>query len=238
MKNQYVGDVNDFCKYGILRALTAGGATTSTVAWMLTVDDLSRDGRKLAYLQTPERWRAADPDLFDRMARLVASGARTVAAVEASGILPHARFHTDVVPRRVDERRAHFARTLEIARGSELLFFDPDNGLEVSSCGPGRAGSEKYLLWSELVAAYSAGHSVLVYQHFPRRERTDYVRATAGLIAERTGSAAVPTFRTSSVVFFLAAQSAAADTSRSRALELASKWNGIIAVDTVLPGET
>lgn len=237
VKNQYVGDVNDFCKYGILRALTAGGATTSTVAWMLTEDDLSRDGRKLAYLQTPARWRAADPDLFDRMARLVTSGARTVAAVEAAGILPQARFHADVVPRRVDERRTHFGRTLEIARGSELLFFDPDNGLEASSCGPGRAGSEKYLLWSELVAAYRAGHSVLVYQHFPRRERAEYVRATAERIAERTGSAAVLAFRTSSVVFFLAAQRDAADSYRSRALVVASQWKGIVTVDTVLLGE-
>ena len=50
MKNQHAGDANDFCRYGILRALTAKGATTSTVVWMLTTDDLSRDGRKLAYL--------------------------------------------------------------------------------------------------------------------------------------------------------------------------------------------
>lgn len=238
MKNQYVGDVNDFCKYGILRTLTAGGATPSTVAWMLTADDLSSDGRKLTYLQKPEQWRAADPDLFDRMAQLVASGARAVAAVEESEILPHARFHTEIVPRRADERREHFARTLEIARGSDLLFFDPDNGLEVSSCAPGRAGSEKYLLWSELVAAYGAGHSVLVYQHFPRRERAEYIRATARLISERTASATVFTFRTSSVVFFLATQQAAADVHHSRALELGSKWKGIITTDRVLPPET
>lgn len=236
MKNQYAGDVNDFCKYGILRALTAGGATTSTVAWMLTADDLSRDGRKLAYLDTPKRWRAADPELFDRMGHLVSSGARTVAAVEASGILPNARFHTELVPRRVEERRAHFAQTLEIARGSELVFFDPDNGLEVSSCAAGRAGSEKYLLWSELVGAYGAGHSVLVYQHFPRRERTEYVRATAQLIRERTGSLAVLAFRTSSVVFFLAPQRVVLDAYRSRALDLAGKWNDVITVDVALTG--
>lgn len=238
MKNQYVGDVNDFCKYGILRALTGGGATTSTVAWMLTEDDLSRDGRKLAYLEIPERWRGVDPDLFDGMARLVASGARTVAAVEESGVLPRARFHAEIVPRRVDERRAHFARTLELARGTDLLFFDPDNGLEVSSCAPGRAGSEKYLLWSELIAAYGAGHSVLVYQHFPRRERAEYMRATARLISERTGSATVLAFRTSSVVFFLVTQQAAAELYRSHALELASKWKGSIAADRVLPERT
>ena len=44
MKDQYFGDINDYRKYGILRALQSKGQGTLLVAWMLTPDDGSRDG--------------------------------------------------------------------------------------------------------------------------------------------------------------------------------------------------
>lgn len=57
MKNQYFGDVNDYRKYGLLRALTGQGALTTTVCWMLTPDDGRTDGRFTEYLAQPDRWR-------------------------------------------------------------------------------------------------------------------------------------------------------------------------------------
>ena len=36
MKHQYVGDINDYRKYALLRALSAGGANRIGVCWMLT----------------------------------------------------------------------------------------------------------------------------------------------------------------------------------------------------------
>lgn len=46
MKNQYAGDINDFRKYAILRALATCGFRV-TVCWMLTPDDGGPDGRKV-----------------------------------------------------------------------------------------------------------------------------------------------------------------------------------------------
>ncbi len=37
MKHQYVGDINDYRKYALLRALSAGGANRIGVCWMLTL---------------------------------------------------------------------------------------------------------------------------------------------------------------------------------------------------------
>lgn len=39
VKHQYVGDINDYRKYALLRALSAGGANRIGVCWMLTPDD-------------------------------------------------------------------------------------------------------------------------------------------------------------------------------------------------------
>ena len=47
MKHQYVGDISDYRKYVLLRALSAGGANRIGVCWMLTPDDGGADGAKL-----------------------------------------------------------------------------------------------------------------------------------------------------------------------------------------------
>ena len=60
---------------------------------MRTPDDDSADGKELGYLNSPNRWRWRDPELFDAL-RLIVSGGqpRTVAAVEAAGVLKGAEF--------------------------------------------------------------------------------------------------------------------------------------------------
>jgi hypothetical protein len=64
MKNQYFGDINDYRKYGLLRALQSTGDGSLLVAWMLTPDDGGRDERFRAYLDDPDTWAKYDPDLF------------------------------------------------------------------------------------------------------------------------------------------------------------------------------
>lgn len=44
MKGQYFGDINDYRKYGLLRALQSSGEGSLLVAWMLTPDDGRPDG--------------------------------------------------------------------------------------------------------------------------------------------------------------------------------------------------
>ena len=44
MKNQYVGDVNDYRKYGLIRALIGDQDIKVGVCWMLTAPDGRTDG--------------------------------------------------------------------------------------------------------------------------------------------------------------------------------------------------
>ena len=64
MKDQYVGDINDYRKHALLRALQQGGLNVG-VCWMLAPPDECTDGRKLGYLTQPDRFRGYDPSLFD-----------------------------------------------------------------------------------------------------------------------------------------------------------------------------
>src|SRR6478672_5257600 len=72
MQNRYVGDIGDYLKLGILRALSPGYRLG--VAWWLFPDEgHNQDGRHVGYLQRPEQWRHHNPILFDALAEIVRS---------------------------------------------------------------------------------------------------------------------------------------------------------------------
>ena len=233
MKDQYAGDVNDFCKYALLRRLSRD--LTLTVCWMRTPDDQRSDGARIAYLARPEVWREFDAPLFDGLRHLVRRGRRSVCAIERARILEGARFHSALLPTALAERARYFARLEARAAGSDLLFFDPDNGLEIRSCPRGRRGSERYLYWDELARAYGRGCSVLVYQHFPRVDRRAYVRRMDGEIRDRVGAPRVFALATARVVFFLIPQRRHLRACGRRALAFAREWRDGVYCSVVAP---
>jgi hypothetical protein len=84
-----------------------------------------------------------------------------------------------------------------------LIFFDPDNGIEVKSVPKGRKRSSKYIYWDEIVQAFDTGKSLLIYQHFPYVKRDIFIVGKSDEIKSRTGINRVYSFRTANVVFFL-----------------------------------
>ncbi|MDY7109194.1 MAG: hypothetical protein SYC29_11220 [Planctomycetota bacterium] len=231
MKNQYFGDINDYRKYGLLRALCGDGLSLA-VCWMLTADDGSADGRHLQYLDRPLLYRPLDPPLFDFLDEAVrGDGVRDVERIESSGLLGEAVFHRTRITDDLAQRAVFFAEALDVARGRALVFFDPDNGLEVKSVPPGRRGSCKYLCRAELAAAWEAGHSLLVYQHFPRVDRRRYLRELAAETTAALGATRLVAARTSHVAFLLLPQPAHAE-QLDRGLErLRARWSAEFAID-------
>ena len=208
MKHQYFGDINDFRKYGLLRQLSNFGQITSSVCWMLTPDTAGNaDGQKLAYLEQPHKYRHHDPALFDLLHEKVQRrGMRNVDTAYMPKILPHSWLFDELVPDDKAGRKLWFDRYLHKAYSSELVFFDPDNGLEVPSVPFGAKDAPKYLYWQEVQQAYAAGHSLLIYQHFPRVARNLFIPSLAARFREVTGSRDIQAFSTSHVVFFLVRQ--------------------------------
>lgn len=224
MKHQYVGDINDYRKYALIRALTAGGAIRVGVCWMLTPDDGGMDGGKLAYLQKPARHRPLDPELFDILDHAASTPERRrLATIEESGAIPGALYHNDQLPDDLAERRVFMSRCADAFREVDLIFFDPDNGLEVS-LPKGRKNSSKYLYLDEVAAFYGVGKSLLIYQHFPRVERTVFLaRCTERLRAIAPG-AGLWAFTTAHVVFFLLVHPKSAPRLASAANAICGRW--------------
>jgi hypothetical protein len=229
MKHQYFGDENDYRKYGLLRVLTQEGGLSLGIFWMLTQDDHRSDGRFTSYLNNLT-YRRHDPELFDALKRAMASGHRHLSHVENEQILPGARFFDELVPDDTSSRRAVFQRALEQLSGVDLIFFDPDNGLEVPSKPRGRRDSCKFLFWDEVRAAYAAGHSLLIYQHFPREERSAFTRRMAFALGDQVGSSIVVSLSTTRVLFLLVPQEGPRPSILRGLDALADNWGGQIRI--------
>src|ERR1700760_3366792 len=138
MQNRYVGDIGDYVKHAILRALSPGRRLG--VAWWLFPDSgPAGDARHIAYLDAPGKWRHFDPDVFDGLRRIVRLDCRAVAALENAGLLPDAIYFSEEIPVAISPqttrvlREAWFARCQAHLSSCDFVFLDPDNGLETKS---------------------------------------------------------------------------------------------------------
>jgi hypothetical protein len=216
MKNQFVGDINDYYKYGLLRILSGFGKKKFGVCWMMTPD-------RTEYLNDRGKWRSFDRVLFDKLRRIV--HARTVGEIKKAGILPRARFYEELFKSGSGRQQTYFDEMLRAFSGVDLIFFDPDVGLAPS---PSIHGG-KWLHYHELGKAFRKGHSVFVIQ-FPKREKADWVTRQVKEIREKTRAVRIYTFRASSVVFFLAAQQKHVDFFRRQVKLVKKRWGNEIAV--------
>ncbi|HLY26456.1 MAG TPA: hypothetical protein VKQ72_08965 [Aggregatilineales bacterium] len=207
MKNQYFGDVNDYLKYAILRCFAEYGQLTIGLCWMLTGKDLRQDGNLTAYLKNGILWRDHDPVLFDFLYQTVAvENRREVSALAATSIIPGARYYGVPLQDTGTVRRDYFEAMFDCFAGVNVIFFDPDNGLEVRSVTPGKRNSSKYLYDAEVTSTFQRGYSPLIYQHFPRVQRAAFIHATMGRLSKATGSSDIYAFSTSRVAYFLVSQ--------------------------------
>ena len=207
MKDQYFGDINDYRKYGLLRSIIGDNGLRVMIAWMLTPDDGSTDGKFVSYLEQPHKWLRYDPILFEQLQGLLANGQRRrVSLIESTDLLPNAEYFSVHVPDSAPERSVWFTSLSEQAQRSELVFLDPDNGIEVKSKPYGQKGSSKYAYWREVEALWSFGKSLLIYQHFIREKRTNFIRRMLECLRAATPGSFVEAFSTSNVVFLMALQ--------------------------------
>ena len=174
MQNRYVGDIGDFVKLAILRALSPGKQLG--VGWWLHPDSgPPGDGRHIGYLDKPASWRNLDPELFDALQDVVSSGKRQVTALEEAALIPGATYFREEIPiaapaaARRDNRTAWFARMKDALTGCDLVFLDPDNGLEPDGFSHGEAKAGKCVTVDELEGLRNDERALVVYHHQTRR---------------------------------------------------------------------
>ena len=205
MQNRYVGDVGDFAKYALLRSVTSDTlqALRLAVIWYLYPDEAhNSDGRHISYLNS-QSYRDLDPDLHSLMHRLVRGTRRRVVEVKKSAVLPvSTRFFEEPVTKdvglrlsasqRQTSRMQWFARAQAAVDGADIVFIDPDNGIEVRSVPKGASKAGKYVYWDEIQSLWSKGHSLLIYHHLNRSMKASMqTQVLAECFSERLGRPAI-----------------------------------------------
>jgi hypothetical protein len=207
LKNQYFGDVNDYRKYGFLRLLQSSGKNRFLISWMLTPNDKRRDGSLRKYLSQPQKWRAFDSDLYDGLkTALDANATPMVSLIETSKLLPRTAFYNKEITDSPIERSSWKAGLKKSASKADLVFFDPDNGIEIQSIHPGNKNYSKYVAKDEIKMVWDVGCSILVYQHFPRKPHKAFVLELVSELERITGSSFIRAFSASQVLYLLIAQ--------------------------------
>jgi hypothetical protein len=182
MQDRYVGDVGDFAKYALLRRLAGRAGDRKirlAVVWCLFPNEThNNDGRHVSYLRRRE-FEELDDMLLSALRKIVASGKRCISAVSSGRLLPDGTIFCDAVasaravlrpsPKdRLQHRAAWLDRCFAATEKSDLVFFDPDNGLEVASVPKHHSSAGKYVYWDELTRFWQRGHTLLVYHHLNR----------------------------------------------------------------------
>ena len=243
MQDRYTGDVGDFGKYGLLRCLRGPDAAPLRLAvvWYRTDCDIVatdpvNDGKHVRYLQPQHErsFRPCDPTLYDGLREIVNRGDRRVGAVAQSGLLgPDTQFHDDYVPgpatgvsreARVEPRRDWLEDALRAMRDCDLVFLDPDNGLEAPSAPITTRKAPKYAYLEEVEALVGRGQSVVIYHHLGRRgSHADQIARWTERLQRRLAPAAILPLRFrrgTARAFFVLATSDLAPVLRERATAL------------------
>jgi len=218
MKNQFFGDVNDFRKYGLLRVLTGSIGPKKdelllAICWMLTHNDNTPHGKRTEYLKSPSPniYNYLDFDLFNYLVELdiVNEKNRDVKYAQNIKCLPvNSLFYTEYVPIDKNARKEYFKNFFKKSKGFDIVFYDPDIGLDVKSVPYASKDSYKYLYRHELSASYFCGNSILLFQHFGMQlgGRDLFINNMANGLKRSIGIDEIYSFKTAYVVFFLLPQ--------------------------------
>ena len=192
MQDRYTGDIGDYGKYGLLRQLCgihpkAADRLHLGVIWYrpdpsTVANENADDGKFTSYLhQDPEeRFQPCDPDLYDALHTIVVQcNDRRVKKVELSRVLgDDAPFYDAYIPgpapntrgeARAVPRRGWFRDALRTTERCELVFLDPDNGLEPEGTAIRHKAAVKYAYLEEIEPLFKRGQSLVIYHHLSRK---------------------------------------------------------------------
>lgn len=172
MQDRYAGDVGDFVKLGLLRAISK--ERRLGVAWYRFPDeDHNADGRHIGYLDHPEQYAGLDIDLFDHLRRVTRRERSIKSLIPALGQIASSDepVATTVLPARFRRRwrQEWFGRVVDDLASCDIVFADPDNGIVDDA--DRRKGSAKFgkQMPLEEVKALALGRCAVNYHHNTRR---------------------------------------------------------------------
>ena len=156
---------------------------------MFQNEEHNADGRHIGYINS-EEFRNLEPNLHEVLRTLVLNDRRSVlelirSTIFASGTLHFTeRAHNFLgsqtsASSRMAIRRDWSDKARAILKGADIVFFDPDNGIETKSVPVTAPKAGKYIFWDDLKPYWANGQSLIIYHH---ANRTKLLSAQIGAL--------------------------------------------------------
>ena len=190
MQDRYAGDIGDFGKIGLLKALRAQGLSIGVNWYLVEPMDTERksdgtykqeDGKYLI----PEKLQVCDTLLAEKLTKIAKSDHRSIRSLEQGNFILNARYYSEPVS--VAGREEWHKKALDLLNDLDIVFVDPDNGMLVKSVGKKSVKSVKYTFYEEVRDYVRRGQSVLIYNHRSRKQETQYFHEICYKLQEATG---------------------------------------------------
>ena len=191
MQDRYVGDVGDFGKYGLLNEICkkSNGSVNLGINWFyVTREEKQRgDGRYTGYLNNEKKdskkYAACFPDLYNKLKGIV-DDRRSIKKIENGLLLPKKTiFYSKPLPyssvnpsEREEERKNWFKESLSQLKSADIIFLDPDNGIQTDKVRKTQIKAIKYVFKDEIKEYYELGKSLIIYNHRDRKPKSEYDR--------------------------------------------------------------
>jgi len=232
VKDQYAGDIGDFVKLGLLRYLST---CSLGIIWYKTSGiEFGGDGKFTEYLHRKSEFREYDHQLFDYFKIMVCEDRdRRIARLES--ILRRADtvyFFGKQVPTGI-MRKEWFREACNAVdhRDCELVFVDPDNGIDCTSLVD--SVGEKHISSWEL-AELSRHSSVLAYHHLPREPHAEHIAKICNALNRKTNRSvhAIRAGKFSPRAFFLVGDNVIL---QEKFKNFSEKWERLLVTNSNIP---
>ena len=156
MQTKYIGDLADFVKFLLLKQLCCTDLSLG-INWYLVHNDTSNDGS----IKLKESLAGVDRDLFDKLSALKLT--KSIKDVEtANFFLCKTKYYSEILNYKT--RNDWFNKSITDLSKCDIIFCDPDNGLEIPSCKHNNQESIKHVNLNEIKHYFDEGSSVIIYQ--------------------------------------------------------------------------
>jgi len=185
MKDQYIGDINDFFKYSILEEIERSLKKKILVVWMLT----KSEGMDIKYKELENN----NKTLYQKLQKIISSNNRCIKSIESI----YGNYTYQSTPMEKVKRQKYFDEIMEKTKDCNLIFFDPDNGILFNT----KKKDNKHIYWDEIIEFWNKGKDLLVYQHFRRQKWEDYFSELKKYVNKDIKEAYIIPIKTRNVMF-------------------------------------
>lgn len=207
MQDRYAGDVGDFGKFALLRHLFVNTDYRLGIVWYQFPNEIhNNDGKHVNYL-LESKFQQVDQYLCAILTNIV-EGERSTQALSESRLLPICTvyysepldFHHKNPTQTTDDKKSREAgrlnwhkKAMESVSSCNVIFIDPDNGLQINSCPKlSNLKSGKFAYYDEVRAYMEHSDICVIYHHLNRHKNhgthQQQIESRSKELKERTGN--------------------------------------------------